>query len=200
MRFERPYATLLSAGVNFYASLGNHDRPEQTAYAPFNMGGRYYSFQPRSASVRFFALDSNDMDDAQLTWLEEGLADSGSDWKIVFFHHPIYSSGKEYGPDLALRARLEPVFTRHGVDVAFAGHAHFYERIEPQNGVQYFISGNGGKLRRGNIRRTGITEAGFDQGRGFMLVSIEGDQMRFQARDDRGRIVDQGVITRAQRE
>ena len=30
-KFERPYAALLSAGVGFYASLGNHDNPAQHA-------------------------------------------------------------------------------------------------------------------------------------------------------------------------
>jgi hypothetical protein len=200
LRFERPYAKLLSAGVKFYASLGNHDRIEQTKYRQFNMGGRYYTFKPGGSSVRFFALDSNNMDAEQMTWLEKELKGSGSDWKISFFHHPIYSSGMEYGPDLALRARLEPLFTKYGVDVVLSGHEHFYERIKPQGGVHYFISGHGGKLRRGNIRRTTITDAGYDRGRGFMLVSVEGQQLRFQARDEQGRVVDQGAITRARRE
>ena len=31
-KFEQPYAALLSAGVKFQASLGNHDRPEQVSY------------------------------------------------------------------------------------------------------------------------------------------------------------------------
>src|SRR3954451_20717062 len=44
-KFERPYAPLLSAGVKFFAVLGNHDQPSQQAYPLFHMGGRnYYSF------------------------------------------------------------------------------------------------------------------------------------------------------------
>src|SRR5688500_5141463 len=31
-KFEQPYAALLSAGVKFQASLGNHDRPENISY------------------------------------------------------------------------------------------------------------------------------------------------------------------------
>ena len=31
-KFEQPYAPLLSAGVKFQASLGNHDRVEQVSY------------------------------------------------------------------------------------------------------------------------------------------------------------------------
>src|SRR6267142_852973 len=69
-KFEEPYKPLLDAGVKFYASLGNHDDPSERFYKPFNMNGeRYYSFKPGSSSVRFFALDSNYMDDKQLFWL-----------------------------------------------------------------------------------------------------------------------------------
>jgi len=92
-KFEAPYKPLLDAGVKFYATLGNHDDPNQRSYKLFNMGGeRYYTFKPRNG-IRFFSLDSNYMDKEQLSWLEKELDSSGSDWKIAFFHHPLYSSG-----------------------------------------------------------------------------------------------------------
>jgi phosphodiesterase/alkaline phosphatase D-like protein len=102
--FELPYKDLLAAGVKIYASLGNHDDPNERMYTPFNMGGeRYYTFKPGNASVRFFALDSNLMDPPQLAWLEKQLASSQSDWKIMYFHHPLYSSGATHGSTLPLR-------------------------------------------------------------------------------------------------
>src|SRR3990170_5881925 len=59
-KFELPYKTLLDAGVKFYASLGNHDNPNQRLYSPFNMSGeRYYTF--KKGNVGFFALDSTYM-------------------------------------------------------------------------------------------------------------------------------------------
>src|SRR4029453_15588607 len=63
-KFEAPYKPLLDGGVKFYATLGNHDNPNQRFNKPFNMGGeRYYSFKPSlNAGVRFFALDSNYID------------------------------------------------------------------------------------------------------------------------------------------
>src|SRR6478672_5886728 len=62
--FERPYKALLDAGVKFYASLGNHDNPNERLYKAFNMNGeRYYTFKPAGSSVRFFSLDSNYVDD-----------------------------------------------------------------------------------------------------------------------------------------
>jgi len=39
------------------------------------------------------------------------------------------------------------------VDVVLAGHEHFYERVQPQHGISYFISGGAGSLRKGDIRQ-----------------------------------------------
>ena len=86
-------------------------------------------------------------------------------------HHPLYSSGKRHGPSLKLREVLKPLLVKNRVDVVFAGHEHFYERLQPQNGVQYFISGAAAKLRRSNIRPTEDTACGFDQDNSFMLLS-----------------------------
>jgi Calcineurin-like phosphoesterase len=195
--FEIPYKTLLDAGVKFYASLGNHDNPNERLYKPFNMNGeRYYSFKPERASVRFFALDSNYIDDKQLDWLDKQLADSGSDWKICFFHHPPYSSGETHGSAVLQREKLEPVFVKHGVNVVLSGHEHFYERIKPQKGIQYFILGNSAKVRRGDLIKTDLTEKGFDQGYTFMLVEIDGDDLTFQVISDKGTTIDGGTIHR----
>ena len=117
-------------------------------------GERFYTFKPKD-NVRIFALDSNYMDKTQLDWLEKELAASGSDWKIAFFHHPIYSSGGRHGSDEELRAQLEPLFLKYGVDAVFMGHEHFYERIKPQKGIYYFISGGAAKLREGNVSGVG---------------------------------------------
>ncbi|RPJ81503.1 MAG: metallophosphoesterase, partial [Acidobacteria bacterium] len=91
-KFEEPFAPLLQAGVKFYAALGNHDNPDQRFYKGFNMGGeRYYAFD--KGPIQFIALDSTYMSPEQLEWVEEELKGSTKLWKIVFFHHPLYSSG-----------------------------------------------------------------------------------------------------------
>jgi len=195
-KFEDPYEEVLAAGVKFYASLGNHDNASQINYKLFNMdGNRYYTFRPEKG-VRFFALDSNYMDRPQIEWLEKELKGSESEWKICFFHHPLYSSGRKHGSDLELRKVLEPLFVQYGVDVVFSGHEHFYERLKPQKGIHYFISGGAGKLRKGDIAPSGITAKGFDRDRHFMLVEISGDKMHFEAISRTGDIVDSGAIQR----
>ena len=196
-KFERPYKPLLDAGVKFYAALGNHDDPNQRFYKPFNMNGeRYYSFKAPRGSVRYFAIDSNYMDKAQLTWLEKELAGSDSEWKIAFFHHPLYSSGDRHGSDEVLRDQLEPLFLKYGVDLVLTGHEHFYERLKPQKGIHYIISGSAAKLRKGNIGNSGMTAKGFDQGFTFMLFEIAGDTLHFQTIDENGKTIDSGTIAR----
>jgi hypothetical protein len=200
-KFEKPYAALLSAGVKFYASLGNHDVPErQIAYKLFNMGNqRYYTFKPQDG-VRFFALDSNYMDKKQLEWLEKELKGSGSEWKILFFHHPLYSSGEKHGPSIELRKVLEPMMIANGVDVAFMGHEHFYERLKPQNGIQYFILGSSAKLRKNGITpNSALTAKGFDDDNAYMIAEVAGDEMSFQAISRTGVVVDSGKFKRVER-
>jgi hypothetical protein len=196
-KFERPYKPLLDGGVKFYASLGNHDDPNQRFYKGFNMNGeRYYTFKPKD-NIRIFALDSNYVDKVQLDWIEKQLASSGSDWKIMFFHHPIYSSGGAHGSDEMLRAQLEPLFLKYGVDAVFQGHEHFYERIKPQKGIYYFISGGAAKLREGNVSpRSALTAKAFDTGYHFMLVEINKDNLNFQAITDQGKVIDSGSLPR----
>jgi hypothetical protein len=57
-KFETPYKPLLDAGVKFYASLGNHDDPqEQRNYKLFNMDGKQCTFAVEQAECRFFVLE-----------------------------------------------------------------------------------------------------------------------------------------------
>jgi predicted MPP superfamily phosphohydrolase len=194
-KFEEPYRPLLNAGVQFYAALGNHDNPSQETYPPFHMGGaRYYTYSKRN--VRFFALDSNFLDAKQLAWIESALRQSQDDWKICYFHHPLYSDGKTHGSQVDLRVVLEPLFVKYGVNVVFSGHDHVYERLKPQKGITYFVSGAGGQLRKGDVRRSDMTAAQFDQDCSFMLIEVSGDDLFFQAISRTGATVDSGVVHR----
>ena len=195
-KFELPYKPLLDNKVSFYASLGNHDVPEEQSYKPFNMGGRrYYSF--KKGNVRFFALDSNYMDPDQLAWLTNQLQNSTDEWKIAFFHHPLYSSAAAHGSSLELRGILEPLFQKYGVQVVFSGHDHVYERMTPQQGITYFTEGSSGQLRRGDIRGAAFSAKSFDTDCTFMLVEITSSELHFQTISRTGETVDSGKVVRA---
>ena len=205
VKFELPYKTILGKGVKFYTVLGNHDNQTQRFYQPFNMGGqRFYTFRGSSGGVgritqggvRFFMLDSNYMDKAELDWLAKELGQSGSDWKIAIFHHPLYSSGGRHGSSLDLRAILEPVLVQGGVNVVFNGHDHNYERVKPQKGIYHFVSGSAGSLRKGGLQRSDITASGYDTDFTFMLIEVDGDDLHFQSINRLGKTVDAGVLKR----
>jgi 3',5'-cyclic AMP phosphodiesterase CpdA len=194
-KFDRPYAALLATGVLFYGVLGNHDDPNTRFYKPFNMNGeRYYTFT--RDRVRFFMLDTNVMDRKQLAWAEAALQQATEPWRIAIFHHPLYSNAGRHGSDIQLRTVLEPMLVKAGVQVVFSGHDHVYERIAPQQGVTYFVTGSGGKLSAGDVRRAGNTAAAFDSDRAFAIVEIAGDTLYFQAISRTGAVVDAGVIQR----
>jgi len=195
-KFSGPYKALLDNNVKFYASLGNHDQALQVNYANFNMNGKeYYRF--KKGNVAFYALNSNYMDKKQVEWLQSELAKDNSDWKVCFFHHPPYSSAKAHGSDPQLREVVEPIFIKYGVNVVLTGHDHVYERIKPQKGIYYFVSGGGGKLREGDVKDTStLTEKSYDHDLHFMLFEVAGDQMYFQAISRTGETIDSGVIPR----
>ena len=205
-KFEEPYRALLDAGVTFNAALGNHDDPAEVYYAPFNMGGeRYYTFKKPArtlsaltgAGARFFVLDSRSFDQRQLDWLKRALAASGTAWKICFFHHPLYTSGRYRAGASTLRSVVEPILVDGDVDVVLSGHEHFYERVAPQHGISYFISGGAGSLREGDIRPSTLTAKGFDRDYHFMMMEISGDELYFQAISRTGTTIDAGVIRRS---
>lgn len=195
--FAEPYAKLLKQGVKFRACLGNHDiRTEngdlQVKYPDFNMDGRYYTFQENG--VQFFVLDTNTNVDwkPQLAWLEQELSQSKAPWKIVYGHHPIYSSGV-YGTDQNLVAKLSPLFQKHKVQLYINGHEHSYERTKPIDGTSYLITGIGGA----HLRRVGRSEwTGYSVTRfGFSAVEVYPDRIQIEGIGTDGLVFDRGTIS-----
>src|SRR5258708_4707899 len=159
-KFSQPYKALLDIGVKFYASLGNHDDPVNNRYPLWNMGGQmYYTYSTKN--VRFFALDSNQVDQKELAWLENALKSAQEEWKICYFHHPLYSDGGTHGSSVDVRVSFEPLFVTYGVNVVSAGHDHFYERLTPQKGIFDCVLGPRREVRKGYIKRSVITRTTF---------------------------------------
>ncbi|HXU35433.1 MAG TPA: metallophosphoesterase [Blastocatellia bacterium] len=198
--FEEPFSGLLKERVKFYAVLGNHDveegRKDQVNYPQFNMGGsNYYSISRNNGLVDFFMLDSTDLSTTQLGWIENSLRESKAIWKLAALHHPIYSSGKKHGSDIRLRKQLEPLFTHYRVQAVFSGHDHVYERTKPQQGIQYFITGAGGKCRRGDIDlKSDLRASSYDLDNSFMLIEADEKEMSFTSINQAGETVDSGII------
>ena len=109
----------------------------------------------------------------------------------------MYSSGKTHGSQVNLRKSLEPLFVQYTVSLVLSGHDHTYERIKPMSGIQYFVEGASGQLRPGDLRKPSpLTAAGNDTDNTFMLMEVDGDNLTFNTINQKGAIVDSGVITR----
>jgi hypothetical protein len=194
--FEQPYQALLERNVTFCACLGNHDiRTEngnaQLRYPGFHMQGRYYTY--RLQSVQFFVLDTNVNADwnHQLPWLEKELSRSQATCKIVYGHHPIYSSGI-YGTNAAFVKALTPLFQKYRVQLYINGHEHSYERTHPIAGTTYLITGNGGAALRpvGQSEWTAHSISRY----GFTALEVFGDRIELSAIGTDNQVFDRGTI------
>ncbi len=139
----------LQSQVPFYGALGNHEGGDPCCYFDhfdWPNNERWYSFDHENVHVIALEVDGHTAywaGSPQAQWLENDLAHTTQPWKVVFFHIPPYSSGSGHGSDLQVRAALEPLFIRYGVDLVFNGHDHDYER-SVANGVTYIVTGGGG--------------------------------------------------------
>lgn len=130
-------------------TLGNHDtsistKPYFDRFPELN-GARFYSFTERG--VHFTTLDTNESIEPgspQYRWLEQDLASSNEDWKVLYFHHPMFSGFP--GITNPATQHLAPLIARYGVDLVLTGHEHNYSRSTPlnANGTIEVITGNGG--------------------------------------------------------
>ncbi|MGG6268196.1 metallophosphoesterase family protein [Leptolyngbya sp. AN10] len=196
--FEEPYAPLLKQEVRFRACLGNHDiRTEngdpQVRYANFNMNGRYYTY--REKDVQFFVLDTNGNADwkDQMAWLNAELGRSTAPWKIVYGHHPIYSSG-HYGTDAEMIRKFAPLFKQHQVQLYINGHEHHYERSTSIDGTTYLVTGIGGASLR-PVGRSKTTEYSVSRF-GFSAIEVYPDRLQIEGIGTDGLVFDRGIVAR----
>jgi 3',5'-cyclic AMP phosphodiesterase CpdA len=199
--FLRPMAPLIDAGVDFQLAVGNHDGglnhsdeslaeiEDQLAY--LGTPARHYASS--RGPVDFFILDSSSPalygpgSATQLEWLDDTLASSTRQWRIVTLHHPVYSSGR-HGSDPRAHQLLEPILVRHKVDLVLAGHDHHYERTVPVNGITHIVSGGGCKITRVVPSRFSAVAASVLE---FLHFEITGDRLVGRAILPDGRVLDQ---------
>jgi hypothetical protein len=199
-RWENLYTPL---GIRFYASLGNHDYGHPPAMClgfaaspqaeidrtehsqSWVMPARYYTFT--AGPVRFVAIDTEGWNPAQLDWIQKTLEASrdepGIRWRIVYGHHPIYSSGFHANERRIgrLRRELLPVLKANNVDLYVCGHDHNIEHLR-SDGIEFFVSGGGGAHLRAakNTRSESVFTTG---GHGFLELTIDADRIEGQFYD-----------------
>ena len=178
----------------FFPTMGNHDWSITGGAAYwdyFTLPGneRYYDFVWGPA--HFFALDSDSrepdgvgLSSDQAKWLKDKLASSVSPWKIVYFHHPPYSSYSEGVTDW-----MRWPFKDWGATVVITGHSHVYERIE-LDGFTYLTNGLGGGPRYDFDNIVPGSQVRFRADYGAMLVEANPDWINFQFVTRESQIID----------
>lgn len=152
---------------------------------------QWYSFD--WGNVHFVGLDTERVNSDQVSWLKADLAKNEQPWTIAFLHKPPFSSG-EHGSDEAVRSAFGPIFEEHKVALVLAGHEHNYERMKPQRGVHYIVTGGGGRETRsvGTSDFTAFSDEVFH----FLYVDVTGDKLALHTIDGTGMEFDSLVIDR----
>ena len=197
-KFEDPYKPLLDAGVKFYASLGNHDNTEQkTTRCSTWAGSVSYTFDPKKG-VRFFALESMHPTPEQFAWFEKEVSASGAEWKMPFFHHPLYarqangtgptSHYAEHSADAIEKRRDRGVHRTRP-------HARAHEAPERHHLFRRRI---GRKAAFGRHRQRHRHHGAWIRyrPRTFLVAEVDGDQLYFNTISRSGSLIDSGVIER----
>jgi hypothetical protein len=190
-------------GIVFYPSLGNHEwysddgAAAEIAYrsASWRFPAPYYSFT--AGPVQFFAVDTTEMSEAQILWLDKAIGASAARWKVVYGHHPIFAPERDSKSGSYMKymqARLWPVI-RGRVDAYLCGHQHAMAHMDPRDGVHFFLSGGGGaplakvsKSENGAI----FAESKF----GFLTLEADAARMKVAIFDTDGKPFDSEVITK----
>jgi len=201
----------LNTRVPLVPILGNHDKNSHYFYDYFTLPDPEYHYQFDYGNLSVFLLDSQrsfkeGAEDYQ--WLETHLARCKATWKIALLHKPAYSSDEDdYGDTSETRSvfgdlnarRLAPLYQKYGVDIAWAGHIHSYERTwplkdgkvtSPEKGVVYMVTGGGG----GGLEKAGPVRAPISakvfSGHHYCYVLVNGKTLRVEAYDADNRLFD----------
>jgi len=193
-----PYHGTFGAGAaenRFFPALGNHDWRApgiEPHLAYFALPGNERYYEVSWGPVDVFVLDSdthepdgNTADSVQAQWLKDALARADGPWKLVFMHHPPYSSG-----DHGSTSEMQWPYAEWGATAVIAGHDHIYQRIE-KGGVLYIVNGLGGHPQRYDVHEPvdgSVISFNADHGALRVRATPERLELEFVTRD--GKVVD----------
>jgi 3',5'-cyclic AMP phosphodiesterase CpdA len=195
---EYAKSKLLETGV-----LSKHWKPQFTlpenGPAEHLESTYWFDFQ----GTRFVILDSNRAIDTQSEWLETVLAKNPQPWTIVTFHHPIFSAAKNRDNPV-LRDSWKPLFDKYQVDLVLQGHDHAYARSglvgtlnvdtgvsgQDGHGTVYVVSVSGPKMYPLGVDQGVPMSRVAEDTQLFQVITIDGGELRYQAKTARGRLYD----------
>jgi hypothetical protein len=197
------YGTYVS-NHQFWPSLGNHEYSDACgggsakgylAYFTLPNNERYYEFAV--GPVHFFAINSNSQEpdgntagSTQGQWLKRRLAAAKQPWKIVYFHHPPYSSGQH-----GSTKTMQWPFETWGASLVLSGHDHDYERIQRDDNhdgekLTYIVDGMGGQPPRSFSTTVSGSVFRYNSGNGALIVTATSTSLLLQFRNTGGSLID----------
>jgi tartrate-resistant acid phosphatase type 5 len=202
--FIAPYLGRFGCGAarnRFFPSLGNHDWYTGAArpYLDyFTLPGNERYYDVAWGDVHVFALDSDPnepdgvtADSTQAAWLRDGLAAAKERWKLVYMHHPPYSSGPHGGTP-----GIRWPFRRWGADLVLSGHDHTYEHVVV-DGLNYLVNGLGGATFYSLGRAVAGSAVRFNEAAGALFIEADAQTLRARFQTVDGRKIDELVLTAA---
>ena len=198
-------ASQLPSATAFYPALGNHEKGSKLYFNNFELPGneRWYSVNDIEG-LKFIVLDTGSALAAatslieastQYQWLESELSSSISptDFTIVTFHYPLYSTGKHGSDEKRIAADLVPLFEQYGVDAVFNGHDHDFER-STVNGIRYIVTGGGGAPLRNQAVTSPYSDR-FVKAYHFCVLYFEGEgKLMVEVWNDKVELIDRFPI------
>ena len=198
-------ASQLPSGTPIYPALGNHERESQLYFDNFELPGneRWYLVDDIEG-FNFIVLDTGSAVAAATTitpaspqyqWLENQLSStmSSTDFTVVTFHYPLFSTGQHGSDDKQVAADLVPLFEQYGVDAVFNGHDHNYER-STVNGIRYIVTGGGGAPLRDQSGTSAYSELFVKAYHFCVLYFDEDDKLMVDVWSDKVELIDQFEI------
>jgi Calcineurin-like phosphoesterase len=196
-QLDRPYQKLRRTRP-LWVTLGNHDvRAGHGAAQLRHLGLPKLPYVKTLPGVQLLFLDGNRPDRAQASWLKVRLARPGPRFRVVVFHQPAWSCSS-HGSNQEVDRWWVPVLERNRVALVLNGHDHNYQRFVSARGVNYVVTGGGGKnlypvtrCPSGTPRRV----AGVARNH-FTAVEVRQGSLTVRAVAANGQVIDRAVIRR----
>ncbi len=133
-------------------------------------------------------------------WLRNDLAAHPAPCTLAYWHHPLFSSGKNHGNDPEMKPFWQALYEAHAV-IVINGHDHDYERFAPQDpngrpdpvrGVREFVVGTGGNNLREFANSAPNSEVRYNSTFGVLKLTLHARSYEWQFIPVSGFFTDRG--------
>lgn len=186
-----------------FSAPGNHDSQEGLPATLFynylkgpkngtKLGEQTASYSFVYQNTLFVVLDAVGTGvELQKKWLQETLAQSKEQFKIVAFHFAPYTTEGEY---LDIQQHWIPLFEQYGVDLVLNGHFHFYQRFKPKEKGPIYVMSIGTSVKNDKIISDSTRGKWVNRGYLYQHVKIDSERLIMTSLDEHLSIIDQFEI------